>query len=568
MPTKHSLFTGEDGQQSAGTLEQLTLLADLSQDFVNTMNIDEVLKRAVKRIRTYMEAEAASVFLVDKNQQHLVCRASSGPVDITNMSMKLDSGIIGRTFMEGEGQIIQDAQKDEDFVCHVDSLTGFQTRSVICAPLINNNKTIGVIQVLNHLDNELFQSRDMDILRLLATPIALAIANARYTLDFVEQRRLKKELTLARRLQRSLLPARQDPPFPVVGSNLSANEVSGDFYDFFELNDGTVGFFIGDVSGKGVDAAMLMVRASSLLRWIGKDQLPPGQWLAKANKELCEKSSRGLFVCAAVGYYYPKTDSVTWSNAGLPPVIYKCPESEIETWRADAPPLGIKTSSLSYDQQSKKLNNGGLYLLTDGLTDARDENNQRMELSGVIEHIKKIESESPEVRIGKLITATRRNRLNDDATILLIEKRAHLKEDLLLDIQFIAQPGELKKVRNQVYEVVQAVGFDQQQQQKIIVALDEAVTNIIRHAYKNTNEGEVELAILRQNNTLGFYLRDFAPEVYDSGIKPRSLAQLKPGQMGINFIDSVMDSWEFATPKDGYGNLLIMKKEIAKPIID
>jgi sigma-B regulation protein RsbU (phosphoserine phosphatase) len=568
MSDKQAFFTTDDGQQSAGTLQQLSLLADLSQDFVNTMNIDEVLRRAVKRIRNYMNAEAASVFLVDKSEQNLICRASSGPVDITDMSIKIDSGIIGRTYMEGKCQMIEDAQKDKDFVCHVDTLTGFKTRSVLCSPLINNDQTIGVIQLLNHQDNALFDTRDVDILRLLATPLALAIANARYTLEFVEQKRLKKELTLARRLQRSLLPGRQDPPFPVVGSNLSANEVSGDFYDFFELNDGTVGFFIGDVSGKGVDAAMLMVRASSLLRWIGKDQLPPGQWLAKANKELCEKASRGLFVCAAVGYYHPKTDTVTWSNAGLPPVIYMCPDSDIETWRADAPPLGIKTSSLSYDQQSKTLNKGGLYLLTDGLTDARDEHNQRMELDGVIHHIKAIESESPEVRIGKLITATRRNRLNDDATILLIEKRSHLKEHILLQIRFLAEPCELKNVRQQVNEVVKEAGFDASQQQKITLAMDEAITNIIRHAYKNTDDGEVELAILRQNNTLSFYLRDFAPEVYDSSIKPRDLSQLKPGQMGINFIDTVMDSWEFATPKDGYGNLLIMKKEIVKAPTD
>lgn len=568
MSDKQAFFTTDDGQQSAGTLQQLSLLADLSQDFVNTMNIDEVLRRAVKRIRNYMNAEAASVFLVDKSEQNLICRASSGPVDITDMSIKIDSGIIGRTYMEGKCQMIEDAQKDKDFVCHVDTLTGFKTRSVLCSPLINNDQTIGVIQLLNHQDNALFDTRDVDILRLLATPLALAIANARYTLEFVEQKRLKKELTLARRLQRSLLPGRQDPPFPVVGSNLSANEVSGDFYDFFELNDGTVGFFIGDVSGKGVDAAMLMVRASSLLRWIGKDQLPPGQWLAKANKELCEKASRGLFVCAAVGYYHPKTDTVTWSNAGLPPVIYMCPDSDIETWRADAPPLGIKTSSLSYDQQSKTLNKGGLYLLTDGLTDARDEHNQRMELDGVIHHIKAIESESPEVRIGKLITATRRNRLNDDATILLIEKRSHLKEHILLQIRFLAEPCELKNVRQQVNEVVKEAGFDASQQQKITLAMEEAITNIIRHAYKNTDDGEVELAILRQNNTLSFYLRDFAPEVYDSSIKPRDLSQLKPGQMGINFIDTVMDSWEFATPKDGYGNLLIMKKEIVKAPTD
>lgn len=568
MSDKQAFFDAQERQQSAGTLQQLSLLADLSQDFVNTMNIDEVLRRAVKRIRNYMNAEAASVFLADKNENNLICRASSGPVDITDMSIKIDSGIIGRTYTTGTCQMIEDAQKDKDFVCHVDTLTGFKTRSVLCSPLINNDQTIGVIQLLNHQDNALFDTRDVDILRLLATPLALAIANARYTLEFVEQKRLKKELTLARRLQRSLLPGRQDPPFPVVGSNLSANEVSGDFYDFFELNDGTVGFFIGDVSGKGVDAAMLMVRASSLLRWIGKDQLPPGQWLAKANKELCEKASRGLFVCAAVGYYHPKTDTVTWSNAGLPPVIYLCPNCEIETWQADAPPLGIKTSSISFEQQTKKLKNGGLYLLTDGLTDARDEHNQRMELDGVIKHIKAIETESPEVRIGKLITATRRNRLNDDATILLIEKRDHLKEHILLNIRFMAEPCELKTVRQQVHEVVNQAGFDSSQQQKITLALDEAITNIIRHAYKNTDDGEVELAILRQNSTLSIYLRDFAPEVYDSTIKPRDLSTLKPGQMGINFIDTVMDSWEFATPKDGYGNLLIMKKEIVKTTAD
>jgi len=562
MKASDHFFSEDPSQQSAGTLQQLTLLADLSQDFVKSMNINDILKRAVTRIKTYMDAEAASVFLVDRQQLNLVCRASAGPVDVTSMAIKVDSGIIGRTFTTGESQMIRDARKDADFVCHVDTLTGFQTRSVLCTPLISQDRTIGVIQVLNKLDNKLFQKRDSDILRLLATPIALAVQNARYTLNFVEQKRIKKELTLARKLQRSLLPGRLKPPFPVVGTNISANEVSGDFYDYFELNDGTVGFIIGDVSGKGLDASMLMVRASSLLRWIGKDHLPPGQWLAKANKELCEKASRGLFVCAAVGYYNPKTDIAMWSNAGLPPVIYKCPQCNIKTWTADAPPLGIKTSDLSFDQQTMKLNSGGLYFLTDGLTDARNEDNQRRELEGIIEAIKHTESESPEVRIGKMITSARRHKLNDDATVLLIEKRDHLQEEVLLAETVKASACQLKHIRHQVMAVVEAVGFETKCCQEIILSLDEAVTNIIRHAYKDQTDGEIELEIKKQNQTLVFYLRDFAPEVYDSSIKPRDLSNPLPGQMGINFIDTVMDSWEFATPKDGYGNLLIMKKEI------
>lgn len=562
MKTSNQLFSEDPAQQSAGTLEQLTLLADLSQDFVKSMNINDILRRAVTRIRTYMDAEAASVFLVDSQNQNLICRASAGPVDVTSMAININTGIIGRTFTTGTSQMIKDAEKDADFICHVDTLTGFKTRSVLCAPLIGQGKTIGVIQVLNKLDEKLFQPRDNDILRLLATPIALAVQNARFTLNLVEQKRIKKELTLARKLQRSLLPERFKPPFPVVGTNISANEVSGDFYDYFTLNDGTVGFLIGDVSGKGLDASMLMVRASSLLRWIGKDKLPPGQWLAKANKELCEKATRGLFVCAAVGYYDPKTDEAIWSNAGLPPVIYKCPKCTIQTWTADAPPLGIKTSDLSFDQQSIKLNSGGLYFLTDGLTDARNENNQRRELEGIIEDIKNTESESPEVRIGKLITSARRHKLNDDATVLLIEKRDHLQEKTLLAEQFKASACQLKQIRHKIMDVSKQVGLDEKCCQQIILSMDEAITNIIRHAYRDVVDGEIELEIKTQNKTLVFYLRDFAPEVYDSSIKPRDLSNPLPGQMGINFIDSVMDSWEFATPKDGYGNLLILKKEI------
>ncbi len=566
MKADNNLFTNsqsDPAQQSAGTLEQLTLLADLSQDFVKSMDINDILLRAVKRIKSYMDAEAASIFLVDREHENLICRASAGPVDVTDMAIKTDNGIIGRTFTTGESQMIIDAQKDADFICHVDTLTGFQTKSVLCTPLIIQSKTIGVLQVLNKLDEELFQTRDSDILRLLATPISLAVQNARFTLNYVEQKRIKKELTLARKLQRSLLPGRLKPPFPVVGTNISANEVSGDFYDYFKLNDGTVGFIIGDVSGKGIDASMLMVRASSLLRWIGKDHLPPGQWLAKANKELCEKASRGLFVCAAVGYYNPKTDVATWSNAGLPPVIYKCPKCTIQTWNADAPPLGIKASELSFDQQSTRLNQGGLYFLTDGLTDARNNDNQRRELEGIIEDIKHIESESPEVRIGKLITSARRHTLNDDATVLLIEKRDHLQEKVLVAEQFKASACQLKQIRHKIHQVAVEVGFSDQCCQELILSMDEAITNIIRHAYKGMNDGEIELEIKQQNKTLVFYLRDFAPEVYDSSIKPRDLSNPLPGQMGINFIDSVMDTWEFATPKDGYGNLLIMKKEIS-----
>lgn len=553
----------QSSDDSAGTLDQLKLLADLSQAFVQSLNIDETLSYAVEQISDYMDAEAASVFLYNESNRKLLCRASYGPVDIKGIDVDVNNSIVGKALNTGKCQMIRNAKQDTSYNSHVDQLTGFETKSVLCTPLIAAGKNIGVLQVLNKQNEVYFDNRDRDILRLLASPIALSINNARLTLSLVEQNRLRKEITLARRLQRSLLPARKKPPFPVVGTNVPAYEVSGDFYDYFSLGDDCVGFVVGDVSGKGLDASMLMVRASSLLRWIGKDRLSPSKWLEKANKELCENSSRGMFVCAAAGYFYPKEDRVVWSNAGLPPVIHKCSNhGEIHTWIANAPPLGID-GDLDFPEQETSIGGGGLYFLTDGLTDARLENNEQLGTEGLIDYIKTVEGDSAEIRVGKIITYVRRQKLSDDATLLLVEKRDHLQEKYIDSISFNADPQNLKEVRCKVSQIVKELKFDVATVQQLVLCLDEAITNIYRHAYNNDCSGNIDLSFKLQNNTLVFYLRDYASLVYDNSIKPRDLTQTRPGGLGINIIDSVMDSWEFATPKDGYGNLLIMKKELA-----
>jgi len=216
-------------ETSAGTLDQLKLLADLSQAFVQSLNIDETLSFAVEQIADYMDAEAASVFLYNKEKKKLVCRASYGPVDIKGIDVDVDNSIVGKTLRSGDCQLIRDAKLDASYNSIVDQLTGFETKSILCTPLIAAGINIGVLQVLNKQNEVYFDNRDMDILRLLASPIALSINNARLTLSLVEQSRLRKEITLARRLQRSLLPPRKKPPFPIVGTNVPAYEVSGDF---------------------------------------------------------------------------------------------------------------------------------------------------------------------------------------------------------------------------------------------------------------------------------------------------------------------------------------------------
>ena len=229
----------------------LPLLAELSQQLALSLDLEHTLHQAVTRIAAFMECEAAAVFLVE--DEHLVCRASSGPVDIRGLRIPQGQGIVGRAVALNACQIVRDAHHDPDFTRAVDSETGFGTRSVLCAPLSTAAGPIGALQVLNKRDGGLFDDSDRDALRLLAAPTALALAGARMAAKLLEQTRIRRELTMARRLQRSLLPRRRRAGYPVRALNLPAREISGDFYDFFDLPDGRLGVQSGG-SGAMADA--------------------------------------------------------------------------------------------------------------------------------------------------------------------------------------------------------------------------------------------------------------------------------------------------------------------------
>ena len=153
-------------EESAGTLNQLKLLADLSQAFVESLNMDETLNIAVEKISDYMDAEAASVFLYNKDNKKLVCRASFGPVDIKGIDVDVHESIVGKALSSGQCQLIKDAKQDAMYNCNVDQLTGFETKSVLCTPLIVAGNSIGVLQVLNKQTEVYFDERDQDILSI------------------------------------------------------------------------------------------------------------------------------------------------------------------------------------------------------------------------------------------------------------------------------------------------------------------------------------------------------------------------------------------------------------------
>jgi len=536
--------------------EEVGILADFSQAFAASLDVGETLRKAVVQIADHMNAEAAAVFLTDPQAGDIVCRACAGPVDVVGLRVQAGRGIVGRTIAENRVQMVRDTRNDPDYL---GDQRGFQSRSILCAPLDTADGAIGALQVLNKRDGALFDTHDANVLRLLAVPTALALNNARLMRELVEQNRIKREFQLARQMQKTLLPARRHN-FPITALNLPAREISGDFFDFFDLPDGRIAFCIGDVAGKGMDAALLMVRASSCLRWVGKDGTAPGEWLSKVNRELASTVTRGMFVCAVAGYYDPHTSMIELANAGFPPLLLRRGDQTMRELRADGPPLGI-LGDFGYSSESMALAGGCLYAFSDGVTDVRGADRKPIGMEGVRQLIDRVSGLSPRARVRAMVGTLRKMSLADDTTLMLIADDGAASR-YLGGLAGSSDPENLRLVRRKVSEVVKQLGFNDEQRQRIVLAIDEAVANVIRHAYQGCYDGRVELSVWLDHDAVRFELRDYAQPVDPAKIKPRDLSECRPGGLGINLIDSVMDRWVFQRPEDGTGNLLTMIKRL------
>jgi sigma-B regulation protein RsbU (phosphoserine phosphatase) len=403
--------------------EQLALLAEITQSFATSLDISETLQNAIEKFMQYLDAEAASIFLLEEEPNELVCRSCVGPVDIVGLRLPAGAGIVGKTVTTCSSQMVRNADEDPDFASIVDRDTGFKTRSILCAPLMVGSACIGALELINKRSSDgLFDVRDRDFLVALAAAASLAIHNAHMADSLVEQERLQRELELARRIQESLLPLETAEDFPVQGINVPALEVSGDFYDYFQRDDGLIYFNLADVAGKGMNAALLMAKVSSLLHHLAKFHSDAGELLSYVNKEICDSNMQGMFVTIVSGFLDPRTGVIRLANAGHQPPLLQKQRNEFVEFEAEAPPLGVLPGT-EFPVTEINLNDGCLYLFTDGVTESRRPDGRVLGVDGLIDLIKKHSGKTPCVRVEGIINDlfTPGPSLHDDITMMVIQ---------------------------------------------------------------------------------------------------------------------------------------------------
>ena len=250
--------------------------------------------------------------------------------------------------------------------------------------------------------------------------------------------RVSKEIKLAMNVQQRLMPKRDIENYPIFGLNIPAREISGDFYDFY-LHDDEVYFTLSDVSGKGVNAGMVMAKAITLFKIFAKQKFKPNEILLEMNNDLKETNPVGTFITSIVGRYNLKTDLVEIANAGHQPTLLKVGRDFKEYPSSSMPLAVIKHKDESvYQLESFKLNGGRIYCFTDGFSECMDENKQEIGIDGVKELIlkhtnsslqKELTSATEEIRLKSLKkeivedgVKKDNDILDDDLTIIAIGK--------------------------------------------------------------------------------------------------------------------------------------------------
>jgi sigma-B regulation protein RsbU (phosphoserine phosphatase) len=361
-------------------VENLSRLIDVTVLVSSSLNLQEVMNRVMQMAKEMMDAEAASIMLWNDELECLEFELTVGEVGVDTLKtirIEKGQGIAGTVAETGEPMLVADVSKDDRFYGKADEATGFETKSILAAPLIVHDGIVGVSEVLNHKEGRPFTNHDLELFATFCRQVAVAVENARLHENEMKQSLLDQQIKMAAEIQRSFLPAAlpedEEKRFEVDAFTRSAQEVGGDLYACEVLPDGRVGLALGDVSGKGVPAALYMARVVSEFRMMCSKGDPPSEVLTALNAALARGKMRGMFVTFVYCILDPATGELELGNAGqLPPLLAGASGGARWTGSASGPPLGMIPTTVYQPDKISLEPSDTLLFYSDGIAEAQD----------------------------------------------------------------------------------------------------------------------------------------------------------------------------------------------------
>jgi serine phosphatase RsbU (regulator of sigma subunit)/pSer/pThr/pTyr-binding forkhead associated (FHA) protein len=354
---------------------KLQVVLEIAQHLARTLEMEPLLGKLLDHLfRLFPQADRAMVLL--EQQDRLVVRAQRARGSAAPTDFPYSRTIVKKALDEGISILSEDVSQDDRFATTA-TLVKLNLRSLLCVPLLTQEKRrLGVIQIDSSRPGMAFHAEDLELLTTIGLQVSVVLENVALHAEHLREQRLRQEVVMAREIQDSFLPAshlaRAKDGYELFARVHPAREMSGDLYDYFPLGDGRLAFYVGDVTGKGLPAAMFMVRVHTLCRHLVSAADSPAVTLDKLNTALADNNPTATFVTMAFVVYEPATGELVLASAGHPwPLLRRrdgrVEEVELKTGR----PAGCLELPLGLAEKTLTLGRGEtLVLYTDGFSEA------------------------------------------------------------------------------------------------------------------------------------------------------------------------------------------------------
>jgi len=422
---KHQLlaeFERNDGKEIRER-NKLKLIIDAAQNVNSKLELNEVVDTILETALRLLDAERGTIYLVDEKQEELWSLIYKGP----KIKLRMGQGIAGYVAASGDTVNIPDAYLDPRFNPEVDKQSGYRTKTMLCLPMTNREgKVIGVFQLLNKRSGR-FTIDDEQLLSAFSAHAAIAVENARLYAQERLRIALEKDLIAAMEVQKTLLP--HSVPtldcFQFAAKSSSAKNVGGDLYDFITIDEHHLAFTLGDVTGKGLPASLLMANAQATIRSNTYTKVTPKQCMERSNTLLYNTIAADKFVTLFFGILDTEHHTIEFANAGQDDPVVIRGGVVAERLNAGGIPLGLMGNA-AYDEAKVSLQKGDLVVLfSDGITEAFDEEYTLWGEENLIAVLEQHHTASPDEIIHHVWAAiqayTRGAPQTDDITIMVIK---------------------------------------------------------------------------------------------------------------------------------------------------
>ncbi|MGH7972616.1 MAG: SpoIIE family protein phosphatase, partial [Limisphaerales bacterium] len=362
-PANAELYQGD-------AAHKLQVILRLSSDLGRSLDLDQLLSQVLDHLFVlFPQSERALIiFLEDGRPFVRAQKQRSGQSELPRFS----ASIVQRVASEGMGIFAEDLQTDSRFA-EAQSIVSLGIRSFICVPLQSKGgKALGVLQVERMGRGHQFTSDDLHLLTAIGLQVSVVLDNAQLHQELIARQRIENEVALAREIQLGYLPTESPnlahKNFELYAELAPAHEISGDFYDYFNIGEGRLAIAVADVCGKGIPAALFMSVVRALLRNLAEREAEPGVLLRDLNNAVAQQNPKCQFVTISLCVFDPGSQSLEISSAGHPPPLIRRCNGAVEPVAVEQGPLlGFMEKAEQYPKLRCQMERGDVLLLyTDG----------------------------------------------------------------------------------------------------------------------------------------------------------------------------------------------------------